>query len=116
MFYCEQRFAQNSFHRERIGIGGSQGVRMTLIDKRAWVRRPHIAVLIAFCALGFDVVLAEEPCMPGIEGRWENAKQDLVLDVSRCGERYFGRIVRSGDQCAQTVLTVSRKAASAQDS
>jgi len=87
---------------------------MTLIDKRAWVRRPHIAVLIAFCALGFDVVLAEEPGRPGIEGRWENAKQDLVLDVARCGERYCGRIVQLGDQCAQTVLTVSPKAASPQ--
>jgi hypothetical protein len=87
---------------------------MRLIAKRAWVRRPHIAVLIAFCALGFDVVLAEEPRRPGIEGRWENAKQDLVLDVVRCGERYCGRIVRSGDQCAQTVLTVSPKAASAE--
>jgi uncharacterized protein (DUF2147 family) len=87
---------------------------MRLIAERAWVRRPHIAVLIAFCALGLDVVLAEEPGMPGIEGRWENAKQDLVLDVARCGERYCGRIVTSGDQCAQTVLTVSPKAASAQ--
>ena len=88
---------------------------MRLIAKRAWVRRPHIAVLIAFCALGFDVALGQEPGTPGIiEGRWENAKQDLVLDVARCGERYCGRIVRSGDQCAQTVLTVSPKAASAQ--
>ena len=87
---------------------------MRLIAKRAWVRPPHIAVLIAFCALGFDVISAEEPGRPGIEGRWENAKQDLVLDVARCGERYCGRIVTSGDQCAQTVLTVSPKAASAQ--
>ena len=88
---------------------------MRLIAKRAWVRRPHIAVLIAFCALGFDVALGQEPGTPGIiEGRWENAKQDFVLDVARCGERYCGRIVRSGDQCAQTVLTVSPKAASPQ--
>ena len=86
---------------------------MRLTAKRAWVRRPHIAVLIALCALGFHVVLAEEPVRPGIEGRWENAKQDLVLDVARCGERYCGRIVTSGDQCAQTVLTVLPKAASA---
>ena len=87
---------------------------MKLTAKRAWMRRRHIALLIAFCALGFDVVRGEELGTPGIEGRWENAKQDFVLDVARCGERYCGRIVTSGDQCAQTVLTVSPKAASAQ--
>ena len=87
---------------------------MRLTAKCAWVRPPHIAVLIAFCALGFDVALGQEPGTPGLEGRWENAKQDLVLDVARCGERYCGRIVTSGDQCAQTVLTVLPKAASPQ--
>src|SRR5262249_7761891 len=47
-----------------------------------------------------------------IEGRWETKNKDLVLDISRCGERYCGRAVNSNNACEQTVLTVALNAIS----
>ena len=114
MLADQQSFAPNSIHRKRIKIWNSEEMGMKLAANRAWLRPRHLTLLVAFYALGSALVSAQEPNRAGIEGRWENAKHDLVLDVVRCGDQYCGRIVKSGDQCAQTVLTVAPKATTSQ--
>jgi uncharacterized protein (DUF2147 family) len=47
-----------------------------------------------------------------IEGRWETNTKDLILDISRCGERYCGQAVNSGNTCERTILTVAHNATS----
>jgi hypothetical protein len=44
-----------------------------------------------------------------LAGRWVNQKNDLTLDISRCGDTWCGVEVRDG-ACTQTVLRVSVKA------
>jgi hypothetical protein len=45
-----------------------------------------------------------------IEGRWVNVRQNLTLDISRCGEGWCGVEVRDG-QCAKTALRLAAKKA-----
>jgi hypothetical protein len=80
---------------------------MRLKTKRALLRRFLTVPLAVLGALAIGAALEGASGEPGIEGRWEDAKQALVLDVSRCGEKYCGRLVTAGDQCGQTVLTVT---------
>jgi hypothetical protein len=48
--------------------------------------------------------------MAGIEGRWTAEGSDLVLDFTRCGERFCGQVVGAGGQCGRTVLTLEADA------
>src|SRR5437763_17098637 len=70
-----------------------------------WLRA---SVLMATCALASGRGLAAHE----IEGRWETKAKDLVLDISRCGERYCGQAVNSSNTCGRTILTVGHNATS----
>src|SRR3984893_16244817 len=89
-----------------IEVRQSKEANMLLKAKRELLRQSRIMSLVASCVLASSAVLAGELDRPGVEGRWANAKKDLVLDVRRCGEQYCGRLVTSGDQCDRTVLTI----------
>jgi hypothetical protein len=45
-----------------------------------------------------------------VDGRWVNVRQNLTLDISRCGEEWCGVEVRDG-QCAKTALRLAAKKA-----
>jgi hypothetical protein len=79
---------------------------MGLTAEKKLLRQFRVMSLVAFSMLASSEVPAGEFDRPGVEGRWENANKDLVLDVRRCGERYCGRLVKSGDRCDRTVLTI----------
>src|SRR3984893_6459166 len=97
-----------------IEVRQSKEANMLLKAKRELLRQSRIMSLVASCVLASSAVLAGELDRPGVEGRWANAKKDLVLDVRRCGEQYCGRLVTSGDQCDRTVLTIVPSTTSSQ--
>ena len=70
-----------------------------------WLRA---SILMATCALASGRGLAAHE----IEGRWETKAKDLVLDISRCGERYCGQAVNSSNTCGRTILTIGYNATS----
>jgi hypothetical protein len=78
--------------------------------QRALLRRFPIMPLLVLGALATGAAPASATGEPGIEGRWEDAKRALVLDVGRCGQKYCGRLVEAGGQCGQTVLVVVPRA------
>ena len=47
-----------------------------------------------------------------IEGRWQTNAKDLVLDISRCGERFCGQAVSSNNKCERTILMIAANATS----
>ncbi len=44
--------------------------------------------------------------MAEIEGRWSAGSEKIVLDLTRCGERFCGQYVQADGQCGRTVLTL----------
>jgi hypothetical protein len=53
---------------------------------------------------------AEPLAVAQVEGRWVNARQNLTLDISRCGEGWCGVEVRDG-VCAKTALRITARQA-----
>ena len=49
---------------------------------------------------------AEPLAATQVEGRWVNARHNLTLDISRCGEGWCGVEVRDG-ACATTALRIT---------
>ena len=58
-----------------------------------WLCVGHVAI-----AANGDVSVAE------LEGRWKGGRNDLVLDISRCGSRWCGVEVTGDNACGRTVL------------
>jgi hypothetical protein len=57
---------------------------------------------------------AEPLAATQVEGRWDNARHNLTLDISRCGEGWCGVEVRDG-VCAKTALRITARGASHED-
>ncbi len=68
--------------------------------------------IVAVCAVIWHAAPARAVGIAEIEGRWATASKDLVLDISQCGERYCGQLIKADNQCGRTVLTVLLKAPS----
>ena len=65
--------------------------------------------IFAVCALTSHAARARAIEVAEIEGRWTTAQRDFVLDISQCGERYCGQLIKADNQCDRTVLTVLLK-------
>lgn len=73
----------------------------------SWSRRSRtIASIVSLCAVVSTPGLALEGDA-AIEGRWETARKDLVLDIGRCAQGYCGQLVTPDNRCDRTVLTVA---------
>ena len=74
-------------------------------------RWPHgsrsIPLIFSLFAIATGAALAAQGDGAEIEGRWETAKKDLVLDIGRCAKRYCGQLVKPDNQCDRTVMTVA---------
>lgn len=74
----------------------------------SWSNRPRtIRLIVSLCAVVSAPVLAAEGDGAAIEGRWETARKDLVLDIGRCARGYCGQLVTPDNRCDRTVLTVA---------
>jgi hypothetical protein len=79
----------------------------------AWSRQPRtIASIVSLCVIVAGPLAAAEGDDAAIEGRWEAARKDLMLDIARCAQGYCGRLVTSDNRCDRTILTVVTKATS----
>jgi hypothetical protein len=81
--------------------------------QRAMLRRFPIMPLVVLGALATGAAPARATGGPEIEGRWEgdsirdgDGREAVVLDVSRCGEKYCGRLVTARGRCLWPVLSV----------
>lgn len=72
-----------------------------------WHRSRTIPSVLALCTTLSGAALAADTEGATIEGRWETARKDLVLDISRCAQGYCGRVVTPDNKCERTTLTVS---------
>lgn len=72
-----------------------------------WHRLRTIPLGFGLCATLSGAVLATDTEGAAIEGRWETARKDLVLDISRCAQGYCGRAVTPDNRCERTTLTAS---------
>ena len=70
-------------------------------------RSRTIPSIVALCAVVSGSVLAAEGDGAAIEGRWETARKDLVLDIGRCAQGYCGQLVMADNRCDRTILTVA---------
>jgi hypothetical protein len=61
-------------------------------------------MVAALCVGG--AARAEPLAATQVEGRWANARHNLTLDISRCGEGWCGVEVRDG-VCAKTALRMT---------
>jgi hypothetical protein len=87
---------------------------MTKDANLAWSRRSRtIALIVSLCSLASGPVLAADGDGAAIEGRWQTAKKDLVLDIDRCAQGYCGQLVTDDNRCDRTVLTVAYRTTSA---
>jgi hypothetical protein len=78
--------------------------------KIGWRRRSRTISLIAsLCAVLSGTASAADGDGTAIEGRWETARKDLVLDISRCAQGYCGRLVTPDNMCERTILTLAIK-------
>jgi hypothetical protein len=81
---------------------------MTRGENGRWSHRSRlIALIVSLCALASGNALAALGDGAEIEGRWETAKKDLVLDIGRCAQGYCGQLVNADNRCDRTVLTVA---------
>lgn len=71
------------------------------------------AVLAGLCGCIAATAAAEPAAVAraDIEGRWQDKRRGLLLDVRACGERICGRLV-SGGTCGATVLEAGWRARS----
>ena len=58
-------------------------------------------IITTFCVAGVAIAA---PTSADFGGRWLSKKQNLTLDVSRCGNGWCGVEVTSGSTCGRTVL------------
>lgn len=92
--------------------GASPATEETDMRGFGWRHRSRsILLILSFCSLVSGAALATDGDGAAIEGRWETARKDLLLDISRCGQGYCGQLVAPGNRCGPTVLTVVMKAA-----
>lgn len=70
-------------------------------------RSRTIPLVLALCTTLSGAALATDDDGTAIEGRWETARKDLVLDISRCAQGYCGRVVTPDEKCERTTLIVS---------
>lgn len=75
-------------------------------------RSRTIGLIVSLCSLASGPVLATDGDGAAIEGRWQTAKKDLVLDIGRCAQGYCGQLVTADDRCDRMVLTVVLRATS----
>ncbi len=66
-----------------------------------------LALIISLCSVASGPVLATDGDGAAIEGRWQTAKKDLVLDISRCAQGYCGQLVTADNPCDRTIMTVA---------
>ncbi len=65
------------------------------------------------------VPLSAEPgrAQPGdMEGRWQDARHDLTLDIVRCGGQFCGQIVDKEQRCGARALTATWRTEPAMES
>lgn len=75
----------------------------SVIGRRA-AKRLAGAIVIGLCVGG--AAGAEPFAATQVEGRWVNARHNLTLDISRCGEGWCGVEVKDA-QCAKTALRLA---------
>ncbi len=75
-----------------------------------WHGRRSIPLILSLCTLVSAAALATNTDGAAIEGRWETARKDLVLDIGRCAQGYCGQLVTPDNKCERTILTVALKA------
>ena len=75
-----------------------------------WHRSQTIPLVFGLCAAFSGAAPATNTDGTAIEGRWETARRDLVLDISRCAQGYCGQLVTPDNKCERTILTVALKA------
>lgn len=81
---------------------------MALAANVARPRRSRtLPLIVSLFAIVSGTVLAAEGDGAAIEGRWETARKDLVLDIGRCAQGYCGQLVTSDSRCDRTILTVA---------
>jgi hypothetical protein len=71
------------------------------------LRSRSIPLVLSLCTLASGNALAERGDGAEIEGRWETAKKDLVLDIGSCAKGYCGQLVTRDNRCDRTVMTVA---------
>ena len=74
-----------------------------------WRRSRTISLVVSLCAVIPGTASATDGDGTAIEGRWETARKDLVLDISRCAQGYCGQLVMPGNICERTILTLAIK-------
>ena len=76
-----------------------------------WSRRSRtIASIIGFCSIVSGPLLAAGGDAAPIEGRWQTAAKDLMLDIGRCAQGYCGQLVTDDNRCDRTIMTVVARA------
>lgn len=74
-----------------------------------WHRSRTIPLIFSLGALVSGTALATDADGTAIEGRWETARKDMVLDIRRCAQGYCGQLVTPDNKCERTILTVAVK-------
>ena len=77
------------------------------VKRTGSLRSRSIPLVLSVCTLAAGNALAEHGDGAEIEGRWETAKNDLVLDIGRCAKGYCGQLVTRDNRCDRTVMTVT---------
>lgn len=93
------------------GPRGPQIGTRSITDRRA-ARRVATAMTVALCVGG---AARGEPLKAAqLDGRWVNVRQNLTLDISRCGDGWCGVEVKGG-QCSRTALRLTANKAKQDD-
>jgi hypothetical protein len=69
-------------------------------------RSRTIASIVGLCSIVSGPLMAAGGDAVPIEGRWQTAGKDLVLDMSRCAQGYCGQLVTDDSRCDRTIMTV----------
>ena len=81
---------------------------MTRAANTGWPHRSRcIPLILSLVAIVSGSAFAAQGDGAEIEGRWETARKDLVLDIGRCTKGYCGQLVKPDNQCDRTSLTVA---------
>jgi hypothetical protein len=65
-----------------------------------------VSALFTIFALTLSFAFPSGISVADIEGRWSDASEGLVLDITRCDEGFCGRRVEANGQCRRVVLSL----------